>query len=279
MSLLVGIMVGVIVGMVLLRLSLCSVFPASFAFGDSLLDTGNNNHLVSLARANFDPYGIDFGRPTGRFCNGRTSADVINQQLGLAFSPPYMAPTTAGSAILKGVNYASGAAGILNDSGIIFRLFDLGAKKIVVSNIGPIGCTPYMRDFNPQVGDECDSSPDQLIQLYNTHLKGLLVELKTNLLGSLFVYADVYHIMQDVLLNYNKYGFENVNSSCCLTAGQHGGLIPCAPDSKVCEDRSKYAFWDSFHPSDAMNAIFAERLLNGDIYDVSPMNIYQLSQV
>ncbi|KAK7303672.1 hypothetical protein RJT34_14585 [Clitoria ternatea] len=355
-----GIMFGVFAVLLLFRISLSRDIPASFVFGDSLLDVGNNNYIVSLAKANHEPYGIDFGRPTGRFCNGRTVADIINQQLGLGFSPPYLDPTTVGSAILKGVNYASAAGGILNDSGLIFggrinfdaqidnfantreeiisligfpaalnlvkkalfavelgsndfldnyltpilsipkrvlvspesfvatiisrfrqqltRLFNLGARKIVVANVGPIGCLPYMRDFNPNAGDECVTLPNQLAQLFNTQLKSLVAELMTNLEGSLFVYADVYHIMEDIILNYNEYGFENPNSSCCHLAGRFGGLIPCNSESKVCEDRSKYVFWDTYHPSDSTNVILAQRLLNGDTNDISPMNICQLSQ-
>jgi hypothetical protein len=58
--------------------------PCYFIFGDSLLDNGNNNQLHSLARANYLPYGIDFpGGPTGRFCNGKTSADIIGEQFFL----------------------------------------------------------------------------------------------------------------------------------------------------------------------------------------------------
>nr|ACU24235.1 unknown [Glycine max] len=106
--------------LLLFKIGLSNYVPASFVFGDSLLDVGNNNYIVSLAKANHDPYGIDFGMATGRFSNGRTVADVINQKLGLGFSPPYLAPTTTGSVVLKGVNYASGAGGILNNSGQIF---------------------------------------------------------------------------------------------------------------------------------------------------------------
>lgn len=56
-----------------------AMFPAMFVFGDSLVDNGNNNHLNSLARSNYLPYGIDFdgSRPTGRFSNGRTIVDFI----------------------------------------------------------------------------------------------------------------------------------------------------------------------------------------------------------
>lgn len=71
-------------------------------------------------------------------------------------------------------------------------------------------------------------------------------------------------------------GFENANSSCCHIAGRFGGLIPCGPPSKVCSDRSKYVFWDPYHPSDAANEVIATRLLLGDSHDVWPINIRQL---
>jgi len=56
-----------------------AMFPAMFVFGDSLVDNGNNNHLNSLARSNYLPYGIDFAgnQPTGRFSNGKTIVDFI----------------------------------------------------------------------------------------------------------------------------------------------------------------------------------------------------------
>eukprot|EP00250_Pteridium_aquilinum_P017533 c23677_g2_i1 orf=22-1215(-) len=92
--------------------------PAQFVFGDSLVDDGNNNYIPSLARSNFYPYGIDFPLgATGRFCNGRTVVDLLGQYLGLPFLPAYLNPATTGSAILKGVNYASAAGGILDVSG------------------------------------------------------------------------------------------------------------------------------------------------------------------
>ncbi|XP_020202215.2 GDSL esterase/lipase At4g16230-like isoform X2 [Cajanus cajan] len=298
--------------------------PANFVFGDSLVDVGNNNYIASLSRANYVPFGIDFGRPTGRFTNGRTIVDIIGQEMGIDFTPPYLAPTTAGPVILNGVNYASGAGGILNLTGKLFgdrinfdaqldnfantrqdiisyiglpatlnlfrrsifsvtmgsndfinnylapaviileqelaspelfvttlvsrfreqliRLFNMGARKITVTNVGPIGCIPSQRDTNPA--------------------------------------ADVYHILEDLLNNYAAYGFEDPSSGCCrvLLGGRFGGLIPCGPTSTVCSDRSKYVFWDPWHPTDAANVIIAKRLLDGDHNDIFPVNVRKLIQ-
>jgi hypothetical protein len=54
---------------------------ANFIFGDSLVDAGNNDYLNSLAKANYQPYGIDTSdhQPTGRFCNGRIVPDLMSE--------------------------------------------------------------------------------------------------------------------------------------------------------------------------------------------------------
>ncbi|KAM1086504.1 hypothetical protein ACFX2B_012001 [Malus domestica] len=75
-----------------------------------------------------------------------------------------------------------------------------------------------------------------------------------------------------------KRGFVNANSACCHVAGRFGGLIPCGPPSEVCRERSKYIFWDPYHPSDAANIIIARRLLYGNSNDISPINVLQLIQ-
>ncbi|PWA96422.1 SGNH hydrolase-type esterase domain-containing protein [Artemisia annua] len=91
--------------------------PCYFIFGDSLVDSGNNNKLATAAKANYRPYGINFPQGvTGRFTNGRTLADIIGQLLGFAtFIPPYA--TATDQEISTGVNYGSGSAGIREESG------------------------------------------------------------------------------------------------------------------------------------------------------------------
>ncbi|XP_021809302.1 GDSL esterase/lipase At1g29670-like [Prunus avium] len=91
-----------------------------FVFGSSLVDNGNNNFLPnSLARADYLPYGIDFPLgPSGRFTNGRNVIDLLGGHLKLpSLIPAFSDPKTRGSKIVHGVNYASGASGILDDTG------------------------------------------------------------------------------------------------------------------------------------------------------------------
>lgn len=62
-------------------------FPALYVVGDSLVDSGNNNHLDTVVKSNYPPYGSDFegGKPTGRFSNGKTIADYIGKNKNNVF--------------------------------------------------------------------------------------------------------------------------------------------------------------------------------------------------
>ncbi|KAK7280767.1 hypothetical protein RJT34_25834 [Clitoria ternatea] len=89
--------------------------PAVLVFGDSIVDTGNNNNnYLTTAKCNFPPYGKDFmgGIPTGRFSNGKVPSDLIVEELGIKeYLPAYLDPHLKPSELSTGVNFASGGAG------------------------------------------------------------------------------------------------------------------------------------------------------------------------
>ncbi|WOG84201.1 hypothetical protein DCAR_0103382 [Daucus carota subsp. sativus] len=99
--------------------------PALFILGDSTADVGTNSFLTnSKVRADFLANGIDFpnSRPTGRFSNGFNSADQIAKLMGFRRSPqPFLYLVTIKAGLrrpkFRGVNFASGGAGILDITG------------------------------------------------------------------------------------------------------------------------------------------------------------------
>ncbi|XP_060216357.1 GDSL esterase/lipase At1g29670-like [Lycium barbarum] len=101
----------------------CNKVQGMFVFGSSVVDSGNNNFLVnSLAKANYLPYGVDFPLlgPSGRFTNGKNVIDLLGDHLKLPFYiPTFNDPSTKGSKIIHGVNFASGGSGILDDTGSV----------------------------------------------------------------------------------------------------------------------------------------------------------------
>ncbi|KAK4477500.1 hypothetical protein RD792_016726 [Penstemon davidsonii] len=183
---------------------------ASYIFGDSLVDAGNNNYLPTLSKANMTPNGIDFkasgGVPTGRYTNGRTIGDIVGEELGQThYAMPFLAPNTTGRAILYGVNYASGGGGIMNATGRIFvnrlsmdiqvdyftitrkQIDDiLGASKakehISKKSIFSItiGSNDFLNNYLLPVistGERISQSPDAFVDDLINHLRGQLTRL------------------------------------------------------------------------------------------------------
>ncbi|KAI8525592.1 hypothetical protein RHMOL_Rhmol13G0242500 [Rhododendron molle] len=56
--------------------------PAFFVFGDSYVDPGNNDYILTIAKSNSPPYGINFLNQiaTCRFSNGKLIADFFGGQ-------------------------------------------------------------------------------------------------------------------------------------------------------------------------------------------------------
>ncbi|WOL18436.1 hypothetical protein Cni_G27231 [Canna indica] len=95
-----------------------SCYTAIFSFGDSLADTGNL--LASLGDSAGAvgqlPYGETyFGRPTGRFCDGRIIIDFIAEAMGVPLVRPYLAGGSEED-FRHGANFAVGGATALNGS-------------------------------------------------------------------------------------------------------------------------------------------------------------------
>lgn len=71
-------------------------------------------------------------------------------------------------------------------------------------------------------------------------------------------------------------GFRVVDRACC-GIGRNQAEITCLPLATPCANRSEYVFWDAFHPSEAVNAILAQRALDGPPSDCFPVNLRQLA--
>ncbi|KAG6405086.1 hypothetical protein SASPL_132668 [Salvia splendens] len=189
---------------IILTLTHAQQVPCFFIFGDSQSDNGNNNPLITKAKADYPPYGVDFpgAIPTGRFTNGKNIADCLAEFLEFPHPiPPFAA--TKGPALLKGLNYASGAAGILDNSGINLgdRLCmnrQLENHKATIAQIAPllgnqtsadvylnqclyvvnIGSNDYINNYyqqppSPSSSLTPDAFADELIATFSTQLNSL----------------------------------------------------------------------------------------------------------
>ncbi|CAD6336166.1 unnamed protein product [Miscanthus lutarioriparius] len=103
--------------------------PAVIVFGDSTVDTGNNNGIGTILKSDFPPYGRDMAggaNPTGRFCNGRLPPDFMSEALGLPpLVPAYLDPAYGIQDFARGVCFASAGTGLDNKTAGVLSVIPL----------------------------------------------------------------------------------------------------------------------------------------------------------
>ncbi|KAF4375926.1 hypothetical protein F8388_010079 [Cannabis sativa] len=328
--------------------------PALYVFGDSLLDSGNNNFLLTLAKANYLPYGFNFqDGPTGRYTNGRTVADYIAENLKLPYAPPYLSIRESTS--LTGLNYASGSCGILPETGTQFgeclnlnqqmglfeitintelkkkfsnnefsnylsksififsignndyinnyltdptkrikyspqtfaqllinslaqqleRLYKLGGRKVIVFELGPIGCIPSITRKRKMQSNKCVEEINKMVQIFNQRLGVMLQNLTSSLKASHFILGRVHALGYDAIKNPKNYGLVDTSSGCCKSL--LNGTSGCIPLQQPCKESTSHYFWDAFHLTETVCSLIA----NGCFTDSSICSptINQLVQI
>ncbi|XVF09056.1 hypothetical protein REPUB_Repub07fG0058200 [Reevesia pubescens] len=137
-------------------------------------------------------------------------------------------------------------------------LHNLGARKLIVFGLGPMGCIPLQRVLSTT--GQCQQRSNKLALSFNNGSSKLLVNLQSQLPNANFKFGDAYDVVDDVIRNPSRHGFDNSDSPCC-SFGSIRPALTCIPASTLCKDRSKYFFWDEYHPSDSANELIANELI------------------
>ncbi|KAL8130327.1 hypothetical protein V2J09_019482 [Rumex salicifolius] len=153
----------------------------------------------------------------------------------------------------------------------LFMLHTLGARKMMVLGLGPLGCIPLQRVLTST--GECQNETNNVSYMFNQAASEMVREISTALPNASFQFADSYDFVSNLISDPLRYGnllrvcffvigegFENSESPCC-SFGRIRPALTCTPASELCKVRSKYVFWDEYHPSDAANQFIANELL------------------
>lgn len=190
-------------------------------------------------------------------------------------------------------------------------MYKLGARKIAVFGLGPLGCTPTEIARFGTGGKPCVDSINNASSVYNAKLKPLVDELNSNFPDARFTFINVtispsasqqgktrlptipIYGVSFMLTNYNiiffstefqiiSYVINRINCSefavgpCCQVRedGQ------CIPNSIPCPDRNLTIFYDGLHPTEITNMGIASRSYNAPSpMDASPYDISSLVQL
>ncbi|KAL5715857.1 hypothetical protein ACHQM5_017621 [Ranunculus cassubicifolius] len=152
---------------------------------------------------------------------------------------------------------------IQNAKDFLQGLLDLGAQKIAIVGVPPIGCLPILitlNSYNTFPERQCIDSYNTVAKQYNTMLQNeLQIMIKNNVAksGFMILYIDIYEPLLRLIQSHEKFGFEEWRRGCCGTGLLELGFL-CSQISPVCPNPSKFIWWDSVHPTERVYYLLFE---------------------
>ncbi|KAM4119679.1 hypothetical protein ACJW30_03G077200 [Castanea mollissima] len=154
---------------------------------------------------------------------------------------------------------------------LLQKLYDLGARRVLVTGTGPLGCVPAELAMRSTNGG-CSADLQRAAALYNPQLVQMIRGLNSKIGSDIFIAANTMLMHNDFISNPQAYGFITSKIACC-GQGPNNGLGLCTVASNLCPNRDQYAFWDPFHPSEKANKIVVQQILSGSNEMMYPMNL------
>ncbi|KAJ0969788.1 hypothetical protein J5N97_022665 [Dioscorea zingiberensis] len=134
------------------------------------------------------------------------------------------------------------------------RIHDLGVRKVVVTNMHPLGCTPFITRVSNY--STCNTAYNSAVQQHNQKLEAAVKELgkHTRRRSATFMSLDLYNPFQSIIQHGTR-NLKNILKPCCQ--GKTNGTNCGERDDKgvklyeVCSDPEEHFYWDSVHPTQA----------------------------
>ncbi|KAK1434175.1 hypothetical protein QVD17_11094 [Tagetes erecta] len=156
--------------------------------------------------------------------------------------------------------YGSYLVGIF--SSFVKDLYGLGARRIGVTSLPPLGCLPAVRTLFGYHEKGCVASFNTDAQVFNKKVNAAATQLGKQLPGLKIVIFDIFQPLYDLVKDPASQGFKEATRGCCGTGKVETTVLLCNPKSiGTCSNATQYVFWDSVHPSEAANQVLADALI------------------
>ncbi|XP_004486795.2 GDSL esterase/lipase APG-like [Cicer arietinum] len=155
-------------------------------------------------------------------------------------------------------------------SGFVKDLYNLGARRIGVTSLPPLGCLPATRTLFGLFKDGCVTRINDDAQGFNQRINSTAENLRKQFPDLKLVIFDIFTPLYDLVNSPSKFGFTEARRGCCGTGFIEFTSLLCNGMSiGTCSNATEYVFWDSVHPSQAANKVLADALVQQGISLIS----------
>ncbi|XP_077243161.1 GDSL esterase/lipase At5g22810-like [Tasmannia lanceolata] len=146
-------------------------------------------------------------------------------------------------------------------SSFVKNLYGLGARRIGVTSLPPLGCLPASITLFGEGSNACVKRLNRDAVSFNNKLNVTSQSLVKSLSGLKLVVFDIYNPLSDLIKKPSDSGFFEARKACCGTGTIETSILCNVKSPGTCANATEYVFWDSFHPSEATNMVLANDLL------------------
>ncbi|CAK8538662.1 unnamed protein product [Lathyrus sativus] len=132
-------------------------------------------------------------------------------------------------------------------------LYALGARKIGVATIPPIGCLPLVITLYGSYSNTCVERFNEVAMDFNKKLNITSEKLLKKFPDLTLIILDIFQPLYKLIIKPSDYGFSESRKACCGTGLFEVTFLCNQLSPGTCANASEYVFWDSFHLTGTAN--------------------------